>query len=167
MDPYYLTHKSQQLGYHPEVILAGRRINDGMGKYVASTIVKKLLKSTQSTQKLRVNILGITFKENVSDIRNSKVIDIIKELNEYGVETFVVDPIANEMEVLHEYGIKLTTLSELLPADALVLSVAHDKFKNVINDDYVRVLKSGGAFFDLKGMFLKEDKKNNSNYWTL
>ena len=125
VDPYYLTHKAELLGYHPEVILAGRRINDGMGSYIARKTVKQMIHAGRNIKGARVNVLGLTFKENVPDIRNSKVIDIIRELHEFGVETFVHDPLASAEEALHEYGVRLADWEELPAADALILAVPH------------------------------------------
>ena len=128
VDPYYLTHKAELVGYHPEVILAGRRINDGMGPYIARKTVQQMIHAGRNIMGARVNILGLTFKENCKDIRNSKVIDVIRELEEFGVECFVHDPEADPDETLHEYGIKLKTWDELPAADALILAVAHESF---------------------------------------
>ena len=128
VDPYYLTHKAELVGYHPEVILAGRRINDGMGSHIARKTVQQMIHAGRSIKGARVNILGLTFKENVPDIRNSKVIDIIRELHEFGVETFVHDPLASAEEALMEYGLRLASWEALPAADALVLAVAHRAF---------------------------------------
>ena len=106
VDPYYLTHKAELAGYHPEVILAGRRINDGMGPYIARKTVQQMIHAGRNIKGARVNVLGLTFKENVPDIRNSKVVDIIRELQEFGVETFVHDPLASADDALHEYGVQ-------------------------------------------------------------
>src|SRR5689334_8917209 len=127
VDPYYLTHKAELAGYHPEVILAGRRINDGMGAYVARQAVKQMIHQGRNILGARVNVLGMTFKENVSDIRNSKVADILRELKEFGVETFVHDPLASADDALHEYGVKLCDWDRLPAADALILAVPHRK----------------------------------------
>ena len=124
VDPYYLTHKAEMVGLHPQVILAGRRINDGMGKFVAEKTVKHLIAAGAPVKGARVNILGMTFKENCADLRNSKVVDIIRELHSYGVEVFVADVWANAEEVMHEYGIKLLRWDELPRADAIVAAVA-------------------------------------------
>lgn len=167
VDPYYLTHKATQLGYHPEVILAGRKINDGMGKYIANSIVKKLLNQKSGKSKFRVNVLGITFKEDVSDIRNSKVVDLIRELKEYGIDVFVADPLANPDEVMHEYGIRLVDSDELSQADALVLAVSHSALKSRISKDIRKYLVENGCFFDLKGLFSKDPILSAGNYWTL
>src|SRR5690348_3199021 len=126
VDPYYLTHKAELMGYHPEVILAGRRINDGMGSHIARKTVQQMIHAGRNIKGARVNVLGMTFKENCKDIRNSKVIDVIRELREYGCEVFAHDPEADPEEAMHEYGIKLRTWDELPAADCLILAVAHD-----------------------------------------
>jgi UDP-N-acetyl-D-galactosamine dehydrogenase len=128
VDPYYLTYKAELVGYHPEVILAGRRINDGMGPYVARKAVQQMIQAGRNIKGARVNILGLTFKENCKDIRNSKVIDVVRELQEYGIECYVHDPEADADETLHEYGIRLCSWDALPAADALILAVAHDAF---------------------------------------
>ena len=128
VDPYYLTHKAELSGYHPEVILAGRRINDGMGPYVARKTVQEMIHAGRNILGARVNVLGMTFKENCKDIRNSKVIDVIRELREYGCQVFVHDPEADYEETLHEYGIKLCSWDELPAADAVILAVSHKAF---------------------------------------
>ncbi len=131
VDPYYLTYKAQELGYHPEVILAGRRINSGMGKYIASTCVKKLIEAGSSVKNARVGILGFTFKENVPDIRNTRIIDIVEELKEFGVVPLVYDPVADSQEVQEEYGFTLHSSEELTNLDALMLAVPHEVFKEI------------------------------------
>ncbi len=128
VDPYYLTYKAELAGYHPEVILAGRRINDGMGAHIARKTVQQMIHAGRNIKGARVNVLGLTFKENVPDIRNSKVVDIIRELNEFGVETYVHDPLASHEDALHEYGLRLCDWETMPAADALVLSVAHKAF---------------------------------------
>ena len=125
VDPYYLTHKAEMLGYHPQVILAGRRINDGMAKFVAEQTIKNLIASGSYIKGAKVNVLGLTFKENCGDLRNSKVIDIIRELQSYGVDVHVTDAQAEAVEALHEYGVKLESWDDLPRADAVVAAVAH------------------------------------------
>ena len=127
VDPYYLTHRAEQVGYRPEVILAGRRVNDGMGQHVAQEIVKRLLRSG-AREDLRVTVLGLTFKEDVPDVRNTRVVDIVQELEAFGVAVQVHDPLADPVEVAHEYGLMLTPRSDLAPADAVVLAVPHTAF---------------------------------------
>jgi UDP-N-acetyl-D-glucosamine/UDP-N-acetyl-D-galactosamine dehydrogenase len=150
VDPYYLTHKADKLGYHPQVILAGRRINDGMGKYVAEQTVKNLIQSGRNVKGARVAVLGLTFKENCPDLRNSRVIDIIRELESYGVEVSVHDPLADASEATHEYGVTLQSWEQLPRADAIVLAVAHDEFKRRSIDGLVGKLQPGGLVVDVK-----------------
>src|SRR5690348_9665626 len=129
VDPYYLTHKAEMLGYHPQVILAGRRINDGMGKYIAEQTIEQMIASGSYIKGAKVTVLGLTFKENCADLRNSKVIDIINELTSFGVEVFVHDPEADPAEALHEYGVKLHRWEDLPRADAIVAAVAHKQYQ--------------------------------------
>src|SRR3954463_3354007 len=128
VDPYYLTHKAELTGYHPEVILAGRRINDGMGAHIARKTVQQLILAGRNIRGARVNVLGLTFKEDCADIRNSRVIDVIRELREFGIDVHVHDPAADAEAVLHEYDLRLRSWEELPAADALVLAVAHKRF---------------------------------------
>ena len=153
VDPYYLTYKAEMLGYHPEVILAGRRINDGMGKYIAEQTVKQLIRTGSQIKGAKVNVLGITFKENVPDLRNSKAWDLITELRTYGVAVFVHDPVADADEARREYGIELTAWEELPQADAVVVAVAHEPFLKRPHQDYVDRLNRGGCFIDVKACF--------------
>jgi UDP-N-acetyl-D-glucosamine/UDP-N-acetyl-D-galactosamine dehydrogenase len=153
VDPYYLTHKADMLGYHPQVILAGRRINDGMGKFIAEQTIKQMIASGSYVKGAKVNVLGLTFKENCGDLRNSKVIDIIDELKSYGVEVFVTDPQAESEEAVHEYGVPLTPWDELPRADAIVAAVAHREFAALTVEDFGRKLVKGGAFIDVKAAF--------------
>jgi len=153
VDPYYLTHKAEMLGYHPQVILAGRRINDGMGKFVAEQTIKRMIASGSAIKGAKVNVLGLTFKENCGDLRNSKVIDIIHELQTYGIEVFVTDPQAEAEEAMHEYGVKLDTWADLPQADAVVAAVAHHEYLSLQPSDIAAKLVPGGAFMDVKAMF--------------
>jgi UDP-N-acetyl-D-glucosamine/UDP-N-acetyl-D-galactosamine dehydrogenase len=153
VDPYYLTHKADMLGYHPQVILAGRRINDGMAKFVAEQTIKNMIASGSYVKGARVNVLGLTFKENCGDLRNSKVIDIIRELQSYGVEVFVTDPQATPEEALHEYGVELSTWDELPRADAIVAAVAHREYMELTIEEIGKKLVKGGAFVDVKAAF--------------
>lgn len=150
VDPYYLTHKAEMLGYHPEVILAGRRINDGMAKYIAEQTVKQMIQAGSAIKNAHVNVLGLTFKENCSDIRNSKVADLVNELKGFGLEVHVHDPVANAVEAEQEYGIKLQSWENLPRADALVLAVAHDEFRNISIARYQEKLCSGASIIDVK-----------------
>lgn len=150
VDPYYLTHKADKLGYHPEVILAGRRINDGMGKFVAEQTVKALIGLGCHIRGARVAVLGLTFKENCPDLRNSRVIDIIRELASYGIEISVHDPLADAGEAMHEYGVTLTPWDALPQVDAIVLAVAHDEYRRHSLDELCARLKPGGLVADVK-----------------
>jgi UDP-N-acetyl-D-galactosamine dehydrogenase len=153
VDPYYLTHKADMLGYHPQVILAGRRINDGMGKFIAEQTIKNMIASGSYVKGAKVNVLGLTFKENCGDLRNSKVIDIINELKTYGVDVFVTDPQAEPEEAMHEYGVRLLKWSELPRADAIVAAVSHREYGDLSMEDIGKKLVKGGAFIDVKAAF--------------
>jgi UDP-N-acetyl-D-galactosamine dehydrogenase len=153
VDPYYLTHKADMLGYHPQVILAGRRINDGMGKFIAEQTIKHMIAAGSYIKGAKVNVLGLTFKENCGDLRNSKVIDIIRELQSYGVEVFVTDPQAESEEAEHEYGVKLVAWDDLPRADAIVAAVAHREFAALSLEDLGKKLVKNGAFVDVKAAF--------------
>lgn len=153
VDPYYLTHKAEMVGYHPQVILAGRRINDGMGKFIAEQTVKQMIASGSSVKGARVNILGLTFKENCGDLRNSRVIDIIKELKSYGVAVFVHDPYGDPAEALHEYGVELSAWEELPRAEAIVAAVSHQEYVEKAVGELADKLVSGGCFIDVKAAF--------------
>jgi len=153
VDPYYLTHKADMIGYHPQVILAGRRINDGMGKFVAEQTVKHMIAAGSVIKGAKVNVLGLTFKENCGDLRNSKVIDIIRELHSYGVDVHVADPLAAPDEALHEYGVRLERFEDLPRADALVAAVAHRDYLGLGLAELGRKLVNGGAFVDVKAAF--------------
>ena len=151
VDPYYLTHKADMIGYHPQVILAGRRINDGMGKFVAEQTVKHLIQAGFSVKGAHVNVLGLTFKEDCPDLRNSRVIDIIRELESYGVTVHVHDPLADPGEAVREYGVALEAWDELPRANAIVAAVAHREFKARPLEDYLAKLTDGGLLADVKG----------------
>jgi len=153
VDPYYLTHKADKLGYHPQVILAGRRINDGMGKFIAEQTIKHMIAAGSYIKGAKVNVLGLTFKENCGDLRNSKVIDIIHELQSYGVEVHVTDPTAAPDEAMHEYGVALEPWDALPRADAIVAAVAHREYQSLSVEDLGRKLIKGGAFIDVKAAF--------------
>jgi UDP-N-acetyl-D-galactosamine dehydrogenase len=150
VDPYYLTHKADMIGYHPQVILSGRRINDGMGKFVAEQAVKHMIQAGFSVKGAHVNVLGLTFKEDCPDLRNSRVIDIVRELESYGVTVHVHDPLADAQEAMHEYGVELKAWERLPKADAIVAAVAHRAFKARPLDEYVAKLAAGGLFVDVK-----------------
>lgn len=168
VDPYYLTHKAEMVGHHPEVILAGRRINDDIGKYVARVLVKKLIKHNLPVQGARVTILGLTFKENVPDLRNSKVIDVIRELQEYGIDVQVTDAQAGSAEAVREYGVSLISYDELLPAEAVVLAVSHHEYIETGWTQFDRLLKHGkGIVVDIKSVLNKESKPEKIDLWRL
>jgi UDP-N-acetyl-D-galactosamine dehydrogenase len=156
VDPYYLTHKAEALGYHPEIILAGRRLNDNMATHVANRVVKLMIKKGQKVQGSNVLVLGITFKENCTDIRNSKVIDVVRELEDYGCNVIVHDPWADADEVAHEYGLKLSpcpNCGEESDIDALVLAVSHEQFGNI---NFQEFSKNNVVIFDIKSMLDKD-----------
>jgi UDP-N-acetyl-D-galactosamine dehydrogenase len=153
VDPYYLTHKAEMIGYHPQVILAGRRINDGMAKFVAEKTVKSMISSGFHVKGSKVNVIGLTFKENCPDLRNSKVADIVYELQSYGVEVHVHDPVAEADEAQHEYGIKLEGWDDLPKADALIVAVPHKEVLARSQADFQSKLNGGGCFVDVKAQF--------------
>ncbi len=153
VDPYYLTHKAEMLGYHPQVILAGRRINDGMSAYVAQQTVKQMINAGRCVKGAKVLILGLTFKENCSDLRNSKVADVVGELREYGCEVYVNDPIADPAAAHEEYGIDLTSWEDLPVVDAVIAAVPHREFMAMPLDEVLSRLKPGGVFVDVKSAF--------------
>jgi len=160
VDPYYLTHKADMLGYHPEVILAGRRINDNMGKFVAEQTIKQMIKTGSSVMGSKVIVLGLTFKENCPDLRNSRVIDVINELRDYGVEVFVHDPVPSKEEAHEEYGIDLVDWDNLPVADAIVAAVSHKEFLNNGPEHFKAKIKPGGCFIDIKSQFNVDALKN-------
>ena len=153
VDPYYLTHKAEMQCYNPQVILAGRRINDGMGKFIAEHTIKNMIAAGSYIKGAKVNVLGLTFKENCGDLRNSKVIDIINELKSYGVEVFVTDPQVKSDDAMHEYGMPLIPWADLPRADAIVAAVAHKEFAALSMEDFGEKLVKGGAFIDVKAAF--------------
>ena len=166
VDPYYLTYKAESLGYYPQVILSGRRINDGMGKFVAEQVVKMLIKADKPIRKARVGILGITFKENVADIRNSKVIDVIKELNTYDTNIIVTDPHANPKDVKEEYGFDLTNFENIMDLDALIIAVPHQVYKDMDSWKLLNLFNDGQkVVFDVRGVFRKYKEFENLNFY--
>ena len=171
VDPYYFTYQAEKLGYHSQIILNGRIVNDSMGRYVADAAIKKMIEVGQAPKKSKVVILGLTFKENCPDTRNSKVDDIIKRLNEYGIEPIVVDPWASERDALHEYGVTLTKLSDVKDADCVIVAVAHNEFKALKLDDIKKLYKSssdGKVLIDVKGLYsISELKKSEFAWWRL
>jgi UDP-N-acetyl-D-galactosamine dehydrogenase len=150
VDPYYLTHKADTLGYHPQVILAGRRINDGMGKYIAEQTVKQMINAGRPVKGSHVNVLGLTFKEDCPDLRNSRVIDVVHELSSYGVTVHVHDPVANAEEALHEHGVALQSWEELPRADAIVAAVAHRHYRSLEPGEMAAKLVPNGLYVDVK-----------------
>jgi len=156
VDPYYLTHKAEMIGYHPEVILAGRRINDHMGKFIAEQTIKQMIRLGNPVKGAKVNVLGLTFKENCPDLRNSRVIDVIDELRSYGAEVYVHDPVPRAAEAKHEYGLDLVDFDALPVADAIVLAVAHRQFLERGLADYKAKLNGKGCFIDVKSRFERQ-----------
>lgn len=170
VDPYYLTYKAEQLGYNPQVILAGRQINDGMGKFIAQVAVKKMIHAGQNILGSRALILGVTFKENCPDTRNSKVIDIVKELREFGISCDVCDPLANPKEVQHEYGIQVSSwdTASNQKYELIVGAVAHDQFRQMSPAQVRNISKANTVIIDVKGIFkATEEKSEASRYWRL
>lgn len=172
VDPYYFTYEAEKLGYHSQIILNGRIVNDSMGKYIADATIKEMIKVGQAPKKSKVVILGLTFKENCPDTRNSKVDDIIKRLNEYGIEPIVVDPWASERDAMREYGVKLTPISEVKDADCVIVAVAHNEFKALSLDDIKKLYKVSAdnekVLIDVKGIYsVKDLRKSNMDYWRL
>jgi UDP-N-acetyl-D-glucosamine/UDP-N-acetyl-D-galactosamine dehydrogenase len=164
VDPYYLTYKSSELGFDSKVILAGRHINDGMSLYVARKIVRYITKNVSNVQSSRVLVLGATFKENVSDIRNSKVADVVKELQSFSVNVDVHDPHASSDELMHEYGFGLTEINGT-DYDAVILAVSHEEYKKMDEEYLLSITKPHAVIYDLKGLY--RNKIKNRTYWSL
>ena len=172
VDPYYFTYEAEKLGYHSQIILNGRIVNDSMGKYIADATVKEMIKVGQAPKKSKVVILGLTFKENCPDTRNSKVDDIIKRLNEYGIEPEVVDPWASERDAMREYGVKLTALDKVKDADCVIVAVAHNEFKALGLDEIKKLYKKSAddekVLIDVKGIYkVSELNASGMTYWRL
>jgi UDP-N-acetyl-D-galactosamine dehydrogenase len=193
VDPYYLTYKAEQMGYYSQIILAGRKINDDMGKYVAESTVKKMIKANKQINGAKVVIFGVTFKENCPDVRNTKVVDVIRELEEYGIEVKVVDPVADKGDLWHEYKITPYNIEEIIEMDAVIFAVPHDEFKAIKLEDVKRMFGSKSyinsevinevavasefdkevdrndcVLMDIKGMFNRKDAENAGFlYWRL
>ncbi len=172
VDPYYLTYQAEKLGYHSQVILSGRRINDDMGKYVAESLIKNLIKAGATIKNARVVILGFTFKENCPDVRNTRVIDIVKELKEYEIDPFICDPVADHQEVKKEYGITLCSRACMNHMDAIILAVGHDIFKQINRDEldllYRKDSQQKRILLDIKGLFNKNEYEQAGYlYWRL
>lgn len=172
VDPYYFTYQAEKLGYHSQIILNGRIVNDSMGTFVADAAIKNMIAVGQAPKKSKVVILGLTFKENCPDTRNSKVEDIIKRLNEYEINPVIVDPWASESEAMKEYGVTLTKLKDVKDADCIIVSVAHNDFKELTLDNiksfYRSCADSEKVLIDVKGLFKVSDlKKSGMRYWRL
>ena len=156
VDPYYLTHKAESVGYHPEMILAGRRINDGMGAYVVSQLVKKMLKKRIQIEGAKVLVMGLTFKENCPDLRNTKVIDVLAELKDYGINADITDPWCSDTGAKKEYGLTLTQTPKKNQYDAIILAVSHDEFKKLGAENIRKLGKDNHVLYDLKYLLPKE-----------
>jgi UDP-N-acetyl-D-glucosamine/UDP-N-acetyl-D-galactosamine dehydrogenase len=167
VDPYYLTTKAEQLGYQPEVILAGRRINNRMGEYVAAKLVKMLINADLAVKGARVGILGLTFKENVADLRNSRVPDIVRELGQFGIRPFVHDPLCAPDDALHEYGITLRPLEGLTRLDGLILAVPHAEYLDAGTANIVERLRPDGVLVDVKSVIPPGSVPTGIRYWSL
>lgn len=172
VDPYYLTYKAEQTGYHSRIILSGRQINDDMGRYVVENVVKKLVQADVPVKTAKVGILGFTFKENTPDTRNTRVIDIVNELNEYGITPLIADPIADEQEVKGEYGLKLSTLDDLKEMDAIILAVGHSEFLELSSNDLDQMFKvtenKHKVLIDIKSVLDKNTYEDAGyKYWRL
>jgi UDP-N-acetyl-D-galactosamine dehydrogenase len=168
VDPYYLTHKAEMLGYTPQVILAGRRINDGMGKYVAEQTIKQMIAADLAVKGADVIVLGMTFKENCPDVRNSKVIDVVRELRSFGVNVFVHDPVADAGECEHEYGVRLSQWADLPKANAIVAAVSHKEYAAMGVPRISERLVRGGVFADVKSFYAPEQvEATGARLWRL
>lgn len=168
VDPYYLTHKAEKVGYHPQVILAGRRINDNMGKFIAEKTVKLLIRAGRVAKGAKIGLMGLTFKEDCPDLRNSKVVDIIKELESYSIHVRVHDPLADPKEARAFYGIELKSWDDFHDMDALILAVGHQAYREMPLDAYIAKLVSGGCIIDVKGILDPDDvRKRDVHFWRL
>lgn len=167
VDPYYLTSKAEELGYQPQVILAGRSINNGVGAFIAQRTMKMMAKNGVGLSTARVGILGLTFKENVPDLRNSRVPDIVAELSEFGIRALVHDPLADATEAREEYGIELSNWSELNDLDAIILAVSHSEYLERGLDGLLSLAREGGAFVDVKSAFHPDSVQPRCRYWSL
>lgn len=172
VDPYYFTYEAEKLGYHSQIILNGRIVNDSMGAYIADAAIRQMIAAGQAPKKSRVVILGLTFKENCPDTRNSKVNDVIKQLNTYGIVPTVVDPWASERDAMHEYGVSLTKLEDVKDADCVIVAVAHKEFKALSLNDLRAMFKDGNdsekVLIDVKGLYPIGDlKRSGMRFWRL
>lgn len=169
VDPYYFTYEAEKLGYHSQIILNGRIVNDSMGAYVADAAIKKMIEAGQAPKKSKVVILGLTFKENCPDTRNSKVDDIIRHLNTYGINPSVVDPWASERDAMHEYGVTLTKIEDVKDADCVIVAVAHNEFKAMTLDDIKLLYKVGAdeekVLIDVKGLYKVDELRMSGMKW--
>lgn len=170
VDPYYLTYKAQTIGYQPQIILAGRRLNDGMGKVVAERTIKNLIKNGITIKGSKILVMGLTFKEDCPDLRNSKIIDIINELKDYGVEVLVTDAIADKKEAMHEYGVELVDLDKVKDIDAIILAVAHKEYKNFDTKEFEKKYKNDVAKYtliDVKSILNRSKFSDKFDIWRL
>lgn len=172
VDPYYFTYEAEKLGYHSQIILSGRKVNDSMGAFVADATIKELIKAGKAPKNCRVVIFGLTFKENCPDIRNSKVEDIIKRLQEFDIKPLIVDPWASEKDAMKEYGVTLTRLEDIKEIDCIILAVAHNEFKKISLEEIKSFFKNSQdnekVLIDVKGVYsVKESKESGIKYWRL
>jgi UDP-N-acetyl-D-galactosamine dehydrogenase len=167
VDPYYLTARAEAAGYYPQVILSGRRINDGMGGFIAQRLVKLLIAAERPVKGARIGIVGITFKEDVPDLRNSRVPDIVAELREFGITASVADPLADQGEAKREYGIELVPLESFTKLDGLILAVPHKVLGEVGWDRLFTTLSPGGVFIDVKSVVARDRVPREIHYWSL
>ncbi len=170
VDPYYLTYKAEQMGYHSQIILSGRRINDDMGKYVVESLVKKLIQADIPVKSAKVAILGFTFKENCPDTRNTRIIDIVNELKEYGITPVIADPVADAQEAKHEYGMEFVDINTIKDMDAVILAVAHDEFSSLSMEDMAKFYSGNNkkVLLDIKGLLNRKEYENAGYiYWRL
>ena len=168
VDPYYLTYKASKIGFHPEIILAGRKVNDSMSRFISQSLINKMIKSNIDPNSAKVAVLGITFKENCPDLRNSKVIDIINDLRNYGCNTIITDEYANVSEAKKVFNINLKSLREIRNVDAIILSVSHDQYKSMKLEEWEKIIKPNGIFIDVKSILPSDIfAKTKVNYWSL
>jgi UDP-N-acetyl-D-galactosamine dehydrogenase len=170
VDPYYLANKAEEIGYHADVILSGRKTNDGMGKFIAEKTIKKLIEIDKVVKGSHILIMGLTFKENCPDLRNSKVIDIVNELQEYDVKVSVTDPLADSKEAKKEYGIELIDMKKVEKVDAVIIAVSHEEYKNISLEKLKKLYSDSQKLIliDVKGIIEKEDALNKGyEFWRL
>lgn len=170
VDPYYLTYKAEQEGYHSQIILSGRRINDDMGKYIVKNVIKKLIDADRHVKNAKVAIVGFTFKENTPDTRNTRVIDIVHELEEYGITPVITDSVADKNEAKQEYGLDFVDFDTIKEMDAIIVAVSHNEYKNLTVEDFDTLYSNDGpkVLIDVKSIYNREDFENsNYIYWKL